>query len=278
MSALWPDYPVGRVPQADAGGPGGASLVPEGGGGGQDGGSGDEGHRLVIAESGARVAPARMVAPGFGSHYRLSGMVLSDRSIREALDTGNIVIEPFDESCIQPSSVDLHVDQYFRLFRNHTSRVIDVREDQEDLTELVDIGEDPLILHPGRVRARLHQGEGHPSRRPGGPARGQVLARPPRPPHPLDGRLRRRRVGRPPDPRALQRRQSAHHRLPGHEDRPDQLSPDDHPGRPPLRLGRASSRSTRVSGARRPAGMPTTSAPDRRLPPGQRPVPSFVTL
>ncbi len=76
-------------------------------------------------------------------------MVLSDRSIREALDAGEIVIDPFDESCIQPSSVDLHVDQYFRLFRNHTSRVIDVREDQEDLTELVDIGEDPLILHPG---------------------------------------------------------------------------------------------------------------------------------
>jgi dCTP deaminase len=76
-------------------------------------------------------------------------MVLSDRSIREALDAGRIKIDPFDDSCIQPSSVDLHVDQYFRLFRNHTSRVIDVREDQEDLTELVDTGEEPLILHPG---------------------------------------------------------------------------------------------------------------------------------
>lgn len=76
-------------------------------------------------------------------------MVLSDRSIREALASGHIVIDPFDEACIQPSSVDLHVDRYFRLFRNHTSRVIDVREDQEDLTELVDVGEDPLILHPG---------------------------------------------------------------------------------------------------------------------------------
>ena len=83
------------------------------------------------------------------THYRLSGMVLSDRSIREALAAGHITIDPLDESCIQPSSVDLHVDRYFRLFRNHTSRVIDVREDQEDLTELVDVGEDPLILHPG---------------------------------------------------------------------------------------------------------------------------------
>jgi dCTP deaminase len=77
-------------------------------------------------------------------------MVLSDRSIREALDAGTISIEPLGEGCIQPSSVDLHVDKYLRLFRNHTSRVIDVREDQEDLTELVDIGDtDPLILHPG---------------------------------------------------------------------------------------------------------------------------------
>ncbi len=77
-------------------------------------------------------------------------MVLSDRSIREALDAGRIAIDPRDDGCIQPSSVDLHVDRYFRLFRNHTSRVIDVREDQEDLTELVTIGDDqPLILHPG---------------------------------------------------------------------------------------------------------------------------------
>jgi dCTP deaminase len=77
-------------------------------------------------------------------------MVLSDRSIREAIESGRIVIDPLGKDCIQPSSVDLHVDQYFRLFRNHTSRVIDVREDQEDLTELVDVGsEGPLILHPG---------------------------------------------------------------------------------------------------------------------------------
>jgi len=82
-------------------------------------------------------------------HYRLARMVLSDRSIREAIDAGRITIDPFDAACIQPSSVDLHVDRYFRLFRNHTSRVIDVREDQEDLTELVDVGDDPLILHPG---------------------------------------------------------------------------------------------------------------------------------
>ena len=77
-------------------------------------------------------------------------MILSDRSIREALTDGRIVIDPLDDECVQPSSVDLHVDRYFRVFRNHTLGHIDVKEDQEDLTELVEIGEDDVfILHPG---------------------------------------------------------------------------------------------------------------------------------
>ncbi|MBW3668874.1 MAG: dCTP deaminase [Actinobacteria bacterium] len=77
-------------------------------------------------------------------------MILSDRSIREELDAGRIVIDPLGDGCIQPSSVDLHVDRYFRVFRNHTMRVIDVKEPMEDLTELVEIGEeDHFVLHPG---------------------------------------------------------------------------------------------------------------------------------
>ena len=77
-------------------------------------------------------------------------MVLSDQSIKQALAEGRIVIDPLGEGAIQPSSVDVHVDQFFRVFRNHTARVIDVKEDQEDLTELVDVGaENPFILHPG---------------------------------------------------------------------------------------------------------------------------------
>jgi dCTP deaminase len=77
-------------------------------------------------------------------------MILSDKSIREALVAGRIVIDPLDEAAIQPSSVDLRVDRYFRVFRSHTERVIDVKKNQESLTELVEIGPDePLILHPG---------------------------------------------------------------------------------------------------------------------------------
>jgi dCTP deaminase len=77
-------------------------------------------------------------------------MILSDRTIREELAAGRIVIDPVDDSDIQPSSVDLHLDRYFRVFRNHTMRVIDVKEDQEELTELVEIDEDDaFVLHPG---------------------------------------------------------------------------------------------------------------------------------
>jgi dCTP deaminase len=77
-------------------------------------------------------------------------VILSDKTIREEIDAGRIVIDPLDKDCIQPSSVDLHLDRYFRVFLNHTMRVIDVKEDQEELTELVEIGEDDsFVLHPG---------------------------------------------------------------------------------------------------------------------------------
>ncbi len=77
-------------------------------------------------------------------------VILSDRSIREALANGRLSIDPFEPANIQPSSVDLRLDRYFRVFRNHTHRVIDVRENQEDLTELVEIDDGTaFILHPG---------------------------------------------------------------------------------------------------------------------------------
>ncbi|MFN8034840.1 MAG: dCTP deaminase [Acidimicrobiia bacterium] len=77
-------------------------------------------------------------------------MILSDVSIREELAAGRILIDPLDEACVQPSSVDLHVDAYFRVFRNDTTPYIDPKEAQEDLTELVEIKPDgAFILHPG---------------------------------------------------------------------------------------------------------------------------------
>jgi dCTP deaminase len=77
-------------------------------------------------------------------------VILSDRTIREEIGAGRIVIEPFEPRCVQPSSVDLHLDRWFRVFRNHTLGHIDVRQNLEELTELVGVEEDdPFILHPG---------------------------------------------------------------------------------------------------------------------------------
>lgn len=77
-------------------------------------------------------------------------MILSDRTLREELESGRIVIEPLDLDMVQPSSVDLHVDGYFRVFRNDTTPFIDPKQPQEDLTELVEVADDgAFILHPG---------------------------------------------------------------------------------------------------------------------------------
>ena len=77
-------------------------------------------------------------------------MVLSDRTIRRQLADGRIGIDPYDESLLQPSSVDVRVDRYFRVFRNSRYPFIDVKHAQEELTELVEIeDETPFILHPG---------------------------------------------------------------------------------------------------------------------------------
>jgi dCTP deaminase len=77
-------------------------------------------------------------------------VVLSDRTIRRLLDEGRIEIDPLDEGLIQPSSVDVRVDRYFRVFHNARYAFIDVKEPQEDLTELVEVDEaTPFILHPG---------------------------------------------------------------------------------------------------------------------------------
>ena len=79
-------------------------------------------------------------------------MILSDRTIREQLAAGRIVIDPLNEDYIQPSSVDLTLDRYFRVFLNHSYAVIDVKEDQEDLTELIEIKpDDRFVLHPGEL-------------------------------------------------------------------------------------------------------------------------------
>ena len=77
-------------------------------------------------------------------------MILSDRSLREQIAAGRIIIEPFDDALVQPSSVDVRISNLFRVFRNHTAGVIDVKVDTRDMTELVEIPLDGVfMLHPG---------------------------------------------------------------------------------------------------------------------------------
>ena len=85
-----------------------------------------------------------------GGDFRYCRMVLSDRTIKEELAEGRIVISPLDPADIQPASVDLRLDRKLLVFSNFRMPHIDVRKGLEDLTEEVEIGDDaPFILHPG---------------------------------------------------------------------------------------------------------------------------------
>ena len=84
-------------------------------------------------------------------------MILSDRSILEAVKDGRIIIEPFDPDCLQPSSVDLHLDYRFLVFKNHTLGHIDVREDLSPKMETQDLR---CTNHGGDSRGRIRRDHG----------------------------------------------------------------------------------------------------------------------
>jgi dCTP deaminase len=77
-------------------------------------------------------------------------LVLSDRSIKAEIEAGRLVFDPYEPAMVQPSSVDVRVDNKFRVFHNARYPFIDVRRPMDDLTELVEVaGDEPFILHPG---------------------------------------------------------------------------------------------------------------------------------
>jgi dCTP deaminase len=77
-------------------------------------------------------------------------VLLSDRDIIAELDQKRVRLDPFDRSMVQPSSVDVRLDRWFRVFENHKYPHIDPAEDQPELTRLVEPDrEEPFILHPG---------------------------------------------------------------------------------------------------------------------------------
>jgi dCTP deaminase len=77
-------------------------------------------------------------------------VLLSDRDIRQEINNERIVLDPWDDAMVQPSSVDVRLDRFFRLFDNHKYPHIDPSIDQPDLTRLVEVKPDePFVLHPG---------------------------------------------------------------------------------------------------------------------------------
>lgn len=103
--------------------------------------------RTEHTQRGAVVGHRRTAGPHHDYRVRV---LLSDRDIRAELDAGRVVLDPYDPAMIQPSSIDVRLDRYFRLFDNHKYSVIDPAQDQPDLTRLVDVDPaEPFILHPG---------------------------------------------------------------------------------------------------------------------------------
>ena len=77
-------------------------------------------------------------------------VLLSDRDITSEIEAGRVVLDPYQAEMVQPSSVDVRIDRYFRLFDNHKYAVIDPAEEQPELTRLVEVEPDePFVLHPG---------------------------------------------------------------------------------------------------------------------------------
>ena len=83
-------------------------------------------------------------------HGTLWIVLLSDRDLRAELADGRVVLDPFDPSLIQPSSIDVRLDRVFRVFNNSRYTHIDPAQQQDELTELVEVADgDPFVLHPG---------------------------------------------------------------------------------------------------------------------------------
>ena len=174
--------------------------------------------------------------------------VLADRDIRAELESGRVRIDPYDPADLQPSSVDLHLDRSFRVFRNNRYAFIDPRMPQPDLTEMLAVGDDePFILHPGEfVLGQTLEWVELPDDLVA-QAGGQEVAGPAGAPDPLDRGLRGPGLEGHADPRAVQRRQPADRAVLRHAHRPDQLLPDELARGAAVREQGARAPSTRAS-------------------------------
>jgi len=77
-------------------------------------------------------------------------VLLSDRELRKEVESGRLLLDPFDGEMVQPSSIDVRLDRFFRVFNNTKYTHIDPRQQQDELTSLVEVeADEPFVLHPG---------------------------------------------------------------------------------------------------------------------------------
>jgi dCTP deaminase len=87
--------------------------------------------------------------PGRAGGYGVA-MLLSDRDLVSEIKAGDLSLEPFEPSLMQPSSIDVRLDRFFRVFNNHLYTHIDPAEQQDELTAEVEVEDgQPFVLHPG---------------------------------------------------------------------------------------------------------------------------------
>ena len=104
----------------------------------------EHGLRTLAAGRAALCSPRHRTGNG-----RLPSVLLSDRDIKAEIESGRVKLDPYEPELVQPSSIDVRLDRYFRVFENHRYPHIDPAVEQPDLTRLVETeGEDPFVLHP----------------------------------------------------------------------------------------------------------------------------------
>ena len=75
-------------------------------------------------------------------------MLLSDRDINAGLDSGRIGLDPLDREMVQPASVDVRIDRFFRVFENHRYPNIDPSAEQAELTRMIEVqADEAFVLH-----------------------------------------------------------------------------------------------------------------------------------
>jgi len=73
-------------------------------------------------------------------------MILSDTAIKQAIQRGTIVIEPYDENQLGTNSYDVHLGKYLAIYQ---AEVLDARK--HNSIDVFEIPPEGYVLHPQRL-------------------------------------------------------------------------------------------------------------------------------